>query len=63
MFKVNNKDDVIDVVLVFLFLTLDIFHIFFSTFFIFDFEQVNFSWTVKTFCDPNVLNPSAPGIH
>ena len=59
MFKVNNKDDVIDVVLVFLFLS----HIFFSTFFIFDFEQVNFSWTVKTFCNPNVLNPSAPGIH
>ena len=40
MFKVNN--DINDVVLVFLLLTLNIFHMFFSVS-TFDFEQVNVS--------------------
>ena len=45
MFKVNNKNtrNVIDVVLVFLLLTLNIFHTF-SSVSIADFEQVNISW-------------------
>ena len=49
MFKVNNKNtkttsnNVIDVVLVFFLLTLNIFRIF-SSVSIVDFEQVNVSW-------------------
>ena len=40
---IHNKNNVIDVVLVFLLLTLNIFHAFFSVFSV-DFEQVNVSW-------------------
>ena len=40
---IHNKNNVIDVVLVFLLLTLNIFHAFFSVSSV-DFEQVNVSW-------------------
>ena len=43
MFKVSSNNDVIDVVLVFLLLTLKISQ-HFSTISIVDFEQVNLSW-------------------
>ena len=41
--RVNHENDVNGVVLVFLLLTLNIFHTFFSVFVV-DFEQVNVSW-------------------
>ena len=40
---IHNKNNVIDVVLVFLLLTLNIFHAFFRVSSV-DFEQVNVSW-------------------
>ena len=40
----KDQHDVIDFVLVFLLLTLNIFHTFFSSVSIVDFEQVNISW-------------------
>ena len=43
MFKLNNKNDVFDVVLMFLLLTLKYFTSSFSISFV-DFEQVNVSW-------------------
>ena len=43
MFKLNNKNDVFDVVLMFLLLTLTYFTSSFSVSFA-DFEQVNVSW-------------------
>ena len=46
MFKVNNENTkTTDVVLVFLLLTLNIYHTFFQCFFD-DFEQINVSWVV-----------------
>ena len=41
--RVNHENDVNGVVLVFLLLTLNIFHTFFSVFVV-DFEQVNVNW-------------------
>ena len=46
MFKVNNKSIIQTlIILVFLLLTLNIFHTFFSVFII-DFEQVNVNWVI-----------------
>ena len=49
MFEVNNNNtiDAIDVVLVFLLLTLNIFDAFFSVSIV-DFEQVNVNWVLTT---------------
>ena len=48
MFKIN-KNDVSEIVLVFLFITLNIFHTFFliSSVSVVEFEQVNVSWEEK----------------
>ena len=51
MFKVNNKNyknNVNDVLLVFLLLTLNVFHTFFSVSIV-DFKQVNVNWVTKDF--------------
>ena len=47
----RHQNDVSDIVLVSLLLTLNIFHTFFSVFFCVDFEQVNVRWVV----DVNLL--------
>ena len=45
IFNVNNKNNDVDVVLMFLLLTLNIFHTFFNVVIV-DFEQVNVSWVI-----------------
>ena len=46
--KFSSKNDVIDVVQVFLLLTLNIFYIFFSSGSVVGFEQVNVKWVIAT---------------
>ena len=57
MFKVNKRKtiDVVDVVLVFLLLKLNLFQTFFSSVSIVEFEQVNVSWVTSDGCFRNFI--------